>query len=186
MAIVLIAATGGYAYWSAQQQVTGNAIGSGTMTIQVTDDAGGAVVPMTVSGITPGDNNGATPAIFKVINPNTFNTDLVFRVSNVGDTKNLSENVQVAFLLCTGGAYNYWLTPAGTVNYNADSEWAANAHYMNEYDGKSWQDLTGYIDIPQNDFRTIKVFYILPLDCASDCHTDVATFDMTFEMMQSH
>lgn len=185
-AIVLIAGVGAYAYWSAQQSVPGNSLTSGHMGIALTDVAGGAVVPMNVAGIMPGDNNGATPAEIRVINSNSFTTDLVFKVSNVADTYTLSDNVQLAFLLCTGGTYNYWLTPTGTVNYVADSEWESQLYDMSAFNGKIWEELPGYVDISGGAFRTVKVYYKLPLDCDSDCHDDTATFDMIFELVQSH
>lgn len=206
-AIGIIAAIAGvgYAFWSVQQKVTDNAIGTGSMSISLDNGAGQAAAAIDISGLMPGYcTDGVTnfagtgvlsPAQYRITsaagNPNV---DLSFKVDNVASTKSLKDNVRLAFLLCTGGNA-YWLQPGNTtVQFTAGEDsgymWVSHAFKASDYNGNIWNartlGLTGYSDLPAGAARDIKVYYDLPLDCANDCHSDTLNFDMTFELEQHH
>lgn len=189
-AIVLFAGFGASAYWAVTQILAGNQITSGHMSISVYDmGTPGVITPLDVDGIMPG---GSGNRIFEVEsaagNPLT---DLYFGVPTVIGNGTLKDNVMVAFCLMTDPYTYYWLEPAGAVAFAAGSENTDNTYVnhgsiMSAYAEKSWGDLPGYSDLPAGEIRHVKVYYYLPVDCSEDCHDSDVTFDMSFELLQSH
>lgn len=188
-AIVLLTGLGAYAYWSVSQQLAGNQLSSGHMSISVLDYQGTALTALQVPNMMPG--TGVSTPLKKTyeITSATGNpdVDLAFSVPTVTGNGTLKDNVKIAFALMTGG-FNYWLEPSGAVAFTGDTDqlYSAHGYNMSAYAGKSWGDLAGYKNIPDGDTKHIMVYYYLPLDCANDCHDSDATFDMSFELLQSH
>lgn len=189
---VLLVSIGAYAYWSVNQTVAGNKIASGSMTLKVVDFGEIDVSPINVAGIMPGDAGLAATWEMQIGSAPAQGDDLAFAVSGVTDDISLADNVQIAFCLCTGGVYNWWLTPTGPVALGASNPddpavYKANSFKMSDYEGISWANMQGYTGLmPSDDPRHLKIYYYLPEDCASDCHDDSATFNVMVEALQHH
>lgn len=190
--LIAVLGAGAAAWWSAQQTVDGNVIGSGHMGIDMPITA-----PLAVSGLMPGQN-GMQEYIIQ--NPATNPAvDIGFTVDNVAGAGTLKDNVKVAFMLCTGPNSAFWLKSDGTAAEWTDGQelgtaWVPFADFLTAYDAVAFntallnlaEHSADYTNLGAGAERHVKVFYILPENCAADCHDSTATFDMTFELIQHH
>lgn len=195
--IIALLGAGAAAWWSAQQTITGNQIGSGHMGIEMP-----YVQSLNVAGLMPGQYGTVE---YTVINPaGNPAVDLAFVVDNVAGE--LANDVQLAFFLTTAPNSAFWLKSDGTAaawssGQETGTNWLPFADFMSAYNndnfntGAAFLNLAEYQNIPAgvayapgilSSERHIKVFYILPENCAADSHDQTATFDMTFELIQHH
>lgn len=186
--IVLLASVGAYAFWSVQRNITGNTVASGSMTL---NEGQSDFTPISLPGVMPGAAGLAKEWKVTIGAAPTSGDDLNFRVTNVQDSVSLAENVQLAFCLVTGGGEDYWLNADGSLTKivfgeNPSESYTSHLAIASAYNNKVWNNIDGASILQSGDMRHIQAYYMLPEDCASDCHDDTLTFDVTIEAAQHH
>jgi len=210
MALVALLIGGGtYAYFSDTETSEGNVFSAGTLNLTV-GSADPTTEKIAFNSLKPGDM-GVLADPWRINNTGTITGNLTIACGAITNNENgltepeegvdsttgvlegeLGANLKVAFWIDsnadnTWGAGDYYLTTTGgKTGYNSEASLPSGAYaHLNDYDGKTWADLTTITG--GASAGTFHVEYDLPgPTTGNDVQSDTCTFDLTFSLVQVH